>query len=224
VDSISIGWLTSMFPPDSTQAFEWDDWHYGPIHPMLIWDETSPLIRGLFVITEWYAPPPQAGIVDTEYVRFPYWVMPDSVYYSGGIHPSVVIVGDYILLNFRTPSATFGQSAWFRVREIGKSRPQDKKFILKLICERPTTTLACACNCHADPECDGIINNIQDVVALINVAFRGSPALIDPNPNCPFEMTDTNCDGVTSVLDVVNMVNVAFRGANPATQYCDPCP
>ncbi|HWO56342.1 MAG TPA: hypothetical protein VNN55_02125 [bacterium] len=82
----------------------------------------------------------------------------------------------------------------------------------------------CACNCHADPVCDGVINNIQDVVVAVNVAFRGAPAVPDPNPSCPYETTDVNCDGVTSVLDVVKIVNVAFRGSTPATEYCDPCP
>ncbi len=223
VDSITFSWLASNFGPDSTQAFEWDDWHSGPIHPMLIWNEMSPLIKGLFVITEWYAPPPQAGIVDTEYVRFPYWVVPESTYYAGGIHPNVLIVGDYILLYFKTPAPAFGQTAWFRVREIGKSRPQDKKYILKLLCEAPSTTIACACNCHADPQCDGV-TDVLDVVHTVNVAFRGAASMPDPNPLCPVETTDADCSGATDVVDVVRIVNVAFRGFSAASQFCDPCP
>jgi hypothetical protein len=82
----------------------------------------------------------------------------------------------------------------------------------------------CACDCHADPVCDAVISNVQDVVATINVAFRGASAIVDPNASCPYETTDVNCDAVTSVLDVVKVVNVAFRGANPGTEYCDPCP
>ncbi len=82
----------------------------------------------------------------------------------------------------------------------------------------------CACDCHGDPVCDQIINNVQDVVAIINVAFRGAAALPDPNGACPYETTDANCDTFTSVLDVVKVVNVAFRGANPATEFCNPCP
>ncbi len=83
---------------------------------------------------------------------------------------------------------------------------------------------SCACNCHNDPVCDAVISNVQDVVATINVAFRGGAALIDPNANCPYEQSDVNCDTFTSVLDVVLVVNVAFRGFNPATTYCVACP
>jgi hypothetical protein len=83
---------------------------------------------------------------------------------------------------------------------------------------------SCACDCHNDPVCDAVISNVQDVVATINVAFRGFAALIDPNANCPYEQSDVNCDTFTSVLDVVLVVNVAFRGFNPATTYCVACP
>lgn len=82
----------------------------------------------------------------------------------------------------------------------------------------------CACDCHADPICDQVINNVQDVVATIGVAFRASPAIPDPNWRCPYESSDVNCDGVTSVIDVVKVINVAFRSATPATEFCDPCP
>ncbi|MEW5702166.1 MAG: thrombospondin type 3 repeat-containing protein [Candidatus Zixiibacteriota bacterium] len=78
----------------------------------------------------------------------------------------------------------------------------------------------CSCPCHGDPQCDGIAN-VQDVVQTVNVAFRGAPAVFDPN--CPRERTDANCDGFSTVQDVVKAVNVAFRGASPATEFCDPC-
>ena len=84
----------------------------------------------------------------------------------------------------------------------------------------------CSCPCHGDPICDGV-PNLQDVVATVNVAFRGYPSVFDPQ--CPRERTDVgggpqgSCDGVTTVLDVVRMVNVAFRGYDPATEFCDPC-
>ncbi|MEW5702103.1 MAG: hypothetical protein AB1792_07745 [Candidatus Zixiibacteriota bacterium] len=63
--------------------------------------------------------------------------------------------------------------------------------------------------------------NVQDVVETVNVAFRSSAPVFDPN--CPREQIDVNCDGVTTVQDVVKAVNVAFRGANKATEFCDPC-
>lgn len=81
----------------------------------------------------------------------------------------------------------------------------------------------CACDCPADPKCDGI-TDILDVVNCVNVAFRGGAAVLDPNAACPVETTDTDCSGFTDVLDVVHMVNVAFRAGNPATEFCNPCP
>lgn len=86
---------------------------------------------------------------------------------------------------------------------------------------------SCACDCHGDPApigtCDGN-QDVLDVVQTVNVAFRGAPPIIDPNANCPYETTDTNCSQSTDVIDVVKMVNVAFRGANRAAEFCDPCP
>ncbi len=82
----------------------------------------------------------------------------------------------------------------------------------------------CACDCHADPVCDQIKSNVQDVVSTINVAFRGALPLDDPNTACPYSTTDVDCSTATDVLDVVKVVNVAFRNTDPATEFCDPCP
>ncbi|HSG99033.1 MAG TPA: hypothetical protein VLB27_03225 [candidate division Zixibacteria bacterium] len=81
----------------------------------------------------------------------------------------------------------------------------------------------CACDCHADPQCDGV-TNVLDVVHGVNIAFKGSPDINDPNANCPRTTTDVDCNGFTNVLDVVRFVNVAFKGGNPATEFCNPCP
>ncbi len=69
-----------------------------------------------------------------------------------------------------------------------------------------------------------MINNVQDVVVVINVAFRGAPPTYDPNcvQGAPAERTDVDCSGFTNVVDVVMIVNVAFRGTWPPG-YCDPC-
>jgi hypothetical protein len=81
----------------------------------------------------------------------------------------------------------------------------------------------CLCPCNADPaNCDGL-QNVSDVVQTINVAFRGSPSILDPNPLCTFETTDNNCSSSTDIVDVVKMVNVAFRGGNPNTEFCNAC-
>lgn len=77
------------------------------------------------------------------------------------------------------------------------------------------------CLCHADPACDGVRSDVVDVVNTIDVAFRGVAAIVDPD--CAFERTDVDCDGVTNILDVVNVVDVAFRGEDPSTTYCDGC-
>ncbi len=82
----------------------------------------------------------------------------------------------------------------------------------------------CACDCHGDPVCDDVINDIIDVVATIGVAFRNNPPLTDPNVLCPREQTDVNCSGATDIVDVVKVVGVAFRATNPSVEYCDPCP
>lgn len=80
----------------------------------------------------------------------------------------------------------------------------------------------CECQCHADPQCDGVVS-IFDVTRAINVAFRGDPAIPDPSATCPYQTTDVNCDGVTSIFDVTRIINVAFRGGDAATEFCDPC-
>lgn len=52
---------------------------------------------------------------------------------------------------------------------------------------------------------DGVFN-VQDVVGIVNVAFRG---VAEP---CPPGVADLNCDGVVSIVDVVILVNHVFRG------------
>lgn len=76
------------------------------------------------------------------------------------------------------------------------------------------------CPCWADPQCDGIRSNVQDVVMTINVAFRGIPPVIDVS--CPNERTDVDASGFTDVQDVIRVVNVAFRGQSVASQYVHP--
>ncbi|MEW5700653.1 MAG: hypothetical protein AB1792_00255, partial [Candidatus Zixiibacteriota bacterium] len=101
----------------------------------------------------------------------------------------------------------------------------DLENIIRLIAETPpTAAFGCACDCHGDPKCDGIRSNVSDVVTTVDVAFRGGISEADPNPLCPRAPTDVNCDGVTTITDVVKEVNVAFRGADPATEFCNPCP
>ncbi len=77
------------------------------------------------------------------------------------------------------------------------------------------------CTNHGDPEADGV-TDIFDVVSLVNVAFRTSPAILDSDcPHAPAGRTDLNCDGATDILDVTMMIDVAFRSVVP--NFCDPC-
>lgn len=84
-------------------------------------------------------------------------------------------------------------------------------------------TTTCCCACHGDPVCDGVIDNVQDVTAIVEVAFRAGATIPDPSGHCLYETSDTNCDGVTNAVDVVKTINVAIRGANVLTEYCNPC-
>jgi M6 family metalloprotease-like protein len=81
----------------------------------------------------------------------------------------------------------------------------------------------CACDCHADPAVCDATQDVLDVVGTINIAFRGAPAIPDPNIACPYQTTDVDCSGDTGVIDVVKMINVAFRGMNAQTEFCRPC-
>jgi hypothetical protein len=84
----------------------------------------------------------------------------------------------------------------------------------------------CRCICHGDPVCDGVIN-VQDVVKLIDRAFRGAAATNDAlcvtHGTAVDGRTDVNCSNSTDILDVVKMVNVAFRGADKAIEFCILC-
>jgi hypothetical protein len=92
-----------------------------------------------------------------------------------------------------------------------------------LFSQGETAAPVCACNCHGDPQCDGV-STVSDVVQVVNVAFRGYAPTVDPNAHCPRETTDLNCDNATTVSDVVLMVNVAFRGGSSTANFTNPCP
>lgn len=78
---------------------------------------------------------------------------------------------------------------------------------------------SCSCPTHGDPDGDGV-PTILDVIATVNIAFRGFTDLEDRSC-CPhISRVDHNCDCLVDVLDVVSIVNTAFRGGLPS---CDPC-
>jgi hypothetical protein len=89
--------------------------------------------------------------------------------------------------------------------------------------ECPNKCNGCYCECHADPGgCDHQAN-VQDVIEIINVAFRGHDVTPDSSRWCPYETTDLDCTGVTNIGDVVKMIDIAFRGVSAATLLCAPC-
>lgn len=77
------------------------------------------------------------------------------------------------------------------------------------------------CVAHGDPMADGN-SDILDVIALVDIAFRNAPALVDDDcPHGTIGRTDLNCDGATDIIDVAVMVDAAFRGTSPV--FCNPC-
>lgn len=88
-------------------------------------------------------------------------------------------------------------------------------------CDAPE--IECGCGCLADPSCDGVRSDVLDVVATIDVSFRGEGESPDPSPYCGVSKTDVNCTGSTDIVDVVKIINVAFRGAAADSEFCDPC-
>ena len=84
-----------------------------------------------------------------------------------------------------------------------------------------TMCATCTCPCWADPQCDGVRSDVQDVIAIINSAFRGVAPIFDPG--CSFARSDVDANGTSDVVDVVKVVSVAFRGQTVAANYVDPC-
>ena len=78
---------------------------------------------------------------------------------------------------------------------------------------------SCSCLTHGDPDLDGV-PTVLDVIATVNVAFRGFTNVRD-SECCPhISRVDHTCDCAVDVLDVVAIVNAAFRGGQ---MPCDPC-
>jgi hypothetical protein len=206
------------------------------VNPLLIhgtYTATAPspdIIAGLFLVVEGLNNAPKsdrstvtAGDVDTVLVR--------AVYENTDVLEFIDTHGDgriqqnlYVRVGFTDPPEIAGQSTWYHVVGVAAAPSPakyaaDSIYIVELEAEIPPS---CACECHADPQCNGD-TDVLDVVQSVNVAFRNAPDIIDPNPLCPRVTTDVDCDGDTDVIDVVKFVNVAFRNADPVAEFCDPC-
>jgi len=79
----------------------------------------------------------------------------------------------------------------------------------------------CQCPCPANPECENEDPDILDVIATIDIAFRGGTGTTDPS--CPVGRSDVDCSGTVDILDVTRLVSVAFRSGDPALEFCNPC-
>lgn len=107
-------------------------------------------------------------------------------------------------------------SALIVIRQTGVASPESTIVAVTL----QVTEEICDCPCMGDPMpfCDGTIN-IQSIVVIINIAFRGMPEIVAVT--CPVSYSDFNCDTHTDVLDVVGIIEYTWRGGPPP---CNPCP
>lgn len=83
----------------------------------------------------------------------------------------------------------------------------------------------CICACQADPSCDGV-TSMADIVLVIDRAFRGAAAVIDPacvDSSNTDGLTDVDCSGSTDIVDVTHMIDVALRGSSAEAHFCLPC-
>jgi hypothetical protein len=106
-------------------------------------------------------------------------------------------------------------TAFITIRQTGVASPESVLVPVAL----EVTEEICICSCHGDPPpaCDGQFN-IQSIILVINVAFRGQLDLGEAT--CPVSFTDVNCDCAVDVLDVIRIVDFIWRQGPP---LCDPC-
>jgi hypothetical protein len=102
------------------------------------------------------------------------------------------------------------------------SEPSPTIFPIDFIVANNDPCAPCNCPCWADPNCDGVRSDVQDVIGIINNAFRGVAPIFDSG--CSVARSDVNADGTSDIIDVVRVVNVAFRGATIEDSYVNPCP
>lgn len=107
-------------------------------------------------------------------------------------------------------------SAVITLRQTGVASPESTVVPVNLL----VTENICECICIGDPipVCDGVLN-IQSIVVIINIVFRGFPDV--QLANCPVDAADVNCDEVTNVSDVVTIIDHIWRSGPP---LCNPCP
>lgn len=106
-------------------------------------------------------------------------------------------------------------SALITIRQTGVASPESTIVPVNLL----VTATICECACIGDPMpvCDGVLN-IQSIVVIINIVFRGFPDA--ELSNCPVASADVNCDEASNVSDVVAIIDHIWRSGAP---LCNPC-
>ena len=108
------------------------------------------------------------------------------------------------------------------IRQTGVASPES----IMVNVDLQVTEEICICSCHADPPpvCDGLYN-IQSIVVIIGVAFRGNFDVGEAT--CPVSFSDANCDCIIDVLDVIRIIDFVWRNGpplcNPCTDVAEPC-
>ncbi len=132
------------------------------------------------------------------------------------VSPATGMTSTLLLVDIDTTGLPAGDyTALIIIRQTGFASPESTVVAVKL----KVTEELCICTCHADPPpaCDGI-HNIQSIVLIINVAFRG--ALDVGEATCPVSFNDANCDCAVDILDVVRIIDFVWRSGAP---LCNPC-
>lgn len=79
------------------------------------------------------------------------------------------------------------------------------------------------CRCDGDPNCDGVVE-IRDVMATVDVAFRGGRPEIDPGcswyAHSAHGRTDVDCSDGTDVMDVILMIDAVVGGMESDATPC----
>lgn len=133
------------------------------------------------------------------------------------VTPSIGTTSQSLSVDIDTAGLAAGNyPAVIIVRQTGVAPPESTIVQVTL----QVTEEICDCPCMGEPfpHCDGVIN-IQSIVTIINIAFRGMHEVL--LVSCPVAFSDVNCDLQTDVLDVIRIIDYTWRGGPP---LCNPCP
>lgn len=180
--------------------------------------------------------PDSAGLYWSYLTESPIYTSPVAmVYASIGIDPLFIASGDDGVPGDGSPSLylTFDVTAVEGQFEVETTcvRPANHLVfgndlfepVAQIGFTKGVVTIGCGCDCHTDPVCDGV-HDVFDIVKIVDVALRGGDPVIDPNPMCPYENTNVNCDAGTDIIDLTLMMLVVNSGADPDSTFCEACP